>query len=110
MQGTRLKVIAYQELERFEHEVNIFLSDLDASNLSYELSFRNDAEKHCAYISYSNPKLKIPIKENNQYCVRCNYFMREHDGCGAYCSYHHRTIKYGGFCCEEFYKGFGGVE
>lgn len=110
MQGTRLKVISSDSPEKFEFEINGFLSELDARGLSYDLSFCN-ADKHCAYISFSNPKINIPVMEEDkrgELCaVRCSYFDRDHLGCDAYCCYHKRKIKFGGFCCDEFYKGLG---
>ena len=60
MNGTRLKVISTDSPEKFEFAINEFLSELDVQGLSYDLSFCN-TEKHCVYISFSSPKLKIPI-------------------------------------------------
>lgn len=112
MENTRLKVIASDSYETFEHEVNCYLAELDAQGLKYDLSFRN-ADKHCAYISYSNPKLRIPMERadgKKEYCRNCPEFSREHGGCDAYCTYHKRAVKYGGYCCSEYYQNdFGGV-
>jgi hypothetical protein len=110
MKGIRLKVISCGSPEDFESEVNCFLSDLDAQNLSYEINFK-EGRNHCAYISYSNPKRRVLRREDHeaQYCNKCQYFEREYKGTlSAYCYYHKRSIKFGGYCCEEFYKNFEG--
>ena len=110
MTGTRLKVIASESPETFEFEVNEFLTELDAQGLDYDLSLSN-ADKHCAYISFSSPKLKIPLRENarGDLCAQCcRYFDRDRYDGDAYCDFHRRKIKYGGFCCAEYYDDFGG--
>ncbi len=111
MNGTRLKVISSDSPETFQFKTNEFLAELDARGLNYDLSFCN-ADRHCVYISYSNPKLEIPMMESDgrgELCARrCKFFDRDHPRCGAYCGFHKRAIKFGGFCCSEFYNGFGG--
>jgi hypothetical protein len=106
MNGTRLKVISSDSPETFEFEVNRFLSELDTQGLPYDLSFCN-ADKHCVYVSFSNPKLKVPVKEDGRgdLCARhCPEFNRDHPGCNAYCNLHKRRIEFGGFCCSEYYE------
>jgi hypothetical protein len=111
MKGTRLKVISSESASTFEFETNAFLAELDAQGLAYDLSFCSD--QHCVYISFSQPKLNIPIERTDgrrDYCRICPDFDREHVGCDAYCNFHRRKIKFGGFCCAEYYERFQGVQ
>jgi len=106
MQDIRLKVVSSDDPGNFENYINEFLSGLDAAGQEYKMSF-NGVDKHCAYITYSTPKIKTPIfdSKEHKYCFRaCDEAVVRSDTT-AYCLHHKKVIKRGGYCCLEYYEG-----